>query len=119
MIRKITYLILPFLLTSLLISFLENYKKRDIEYKRLFEEFIFRVSNESESKAYYKQKANSSQTSTYSEKMDNEFVVAVGDLHHCVGAAYVTDPFGITNLGLFYTHPGLSIDRNALSDYHK
>jgi hypothetical protein len=108
--RRIIYYILPFLFTSLLVSFLESCKTKETESRGVFEEYNFLVSNDNGRNGYYEHKAIAEQMGNYTEKMDIEFVAAVGDIHHFEGVASVSDPLWLTNYELIYPHPGLMID---------
>ena len=44
------------------------------------------------------------------EKIDIEFVAALGDTHHFDGVASVNDPLWMTNYETIYSHPELMID---------
>ncbi|MDX9749302.1 MAG: metallophosphoesterase [Paludibacter sp.] len=75
-----------------------------------FAEYNFIVANDLGRNGYYEQRAIADQMGQYSEKMDIEFVAAVGDIHHFNGVASVSDPLWMTNFELIYSHPGLMID---------
>lgn len=72
--------------------------------------FNFIIANDLGRNGYYEQKPIAELMGTLAEKVDIEFVAAVGDIHHFEGVASVNDPLWMTNFELVYSHPELMID---------
>ncbi|OAV65159.1 Calcineurin-like phosphoesterase [Bacteroidales bacterium Barb6XT] len=83
------------------------------------ESFNFIVASDLGRNGYYEQKPIAQVMGEYAEKMDIEFVAAVGDIHHFMGVRSVNDPLWMTNYELIYSHPELMIDWYAVAGNHE
>ncbi len=70
----------------------------------------FIVANDLGRNGYYQQKPIAREMGLLAERVDIEFVVAPGDVHHYLGVQSVADPLWMTNYELIYDHPELQID---------
>lgn len=68
---------------------------------------------------YYEQKTIAELMGNLAEKIDIEFIVAVGDTHHFEGVASVDDPLWMTNYELVYSHPELMLEWFAVNGNHE
>lgn len=79
----------------------------------------FIVANDLGRNGYYEQKPIAELMGQLAEKVDIEFVAALGDVHHFEGVASVDDPLWLTNYELIYAHPELMIDWYAILGNHE
>ncbi|MEG1586241.1 MAG: metallophosphoesterase [Bacteroidales bacterium] len=70
----------------------------------------FYVVNDLGRNGYYQQKPIASLLGEMAEKVDIEFIAALGDTHHFDGVASVQDPLWETNYEWIYSHPELMIE---------
>lgn len=70
----------------------------------------FIVANDMGRNGYYLQKPIAKEMGELAERVDMEFVVAAGDVHHYLGIQSVADPLWMTNYELIYSHPELQIE---------
>lgn len=79
----------------------------------------FIVANDLGRNGWYEQKTIAELMGGLAEKMDIEFVAALGDVHHFEGVASVDDPLWLTNYELIYTHPELMLPWYAILGNHE
>jgi len=108
-----------YLLVTLVVVFFTGCDLNIGKKPGVFAEYNFIVANDLGRNGYYDQPAIAEQMGVYTEKIDIEFVAAVGDVHHFGGVASVTDPLWMTNYELIYSHPGLMIDWFAQLGNHE
>lgn len=79
----------------------------------------FFLANDLGRNGYYEQKTIAELMGRVAERIDIEFVVAPGDIHHFNGVASTQDPLWMTNYELIYSHPDLMIDWFATCGNHE
>lgn len=79
----------------------------------------FYVANDLGRNGYYEQKKIAELMGNMAEKVDIEFVAAVGDTHHFMGVNSTNDPLWNTNYELIYSHPELMIEWFAVCGNHE
>lgn len=79
----------------------------------------FFLANDLGRNGYYEQKPIAELMGRIAERIDIEFVVAPGDIHHFNGVASVQDPLWMTNYEQIYSHPDLMIDWFTLCGNHE
>lgn len=80
------------------------------DYSIFDKKFNFYVGSDLGRNGYYDQKPIAELMGTMGEKIEPEFVLAAGDVHHFDGVRSVNDPLWMTNFELIYSHPELMID---------
>lgn len=70
----------------------------------------FIVANDLGRNGSYLQKPIAQEMGLLAERVDIEFVVAPGDVHHYLGVQSIADPLWMTNYELIYEHPELQIE---------
>jgi len=116
---KYFFYAVPVAVTMLIMSFFQGCKEDQNVLKGDFHEYNFIVANDLGRNGYFDQKSIADIMGLSTEKMDIEFVAAVGDVHHFGGVASVTDPLWMTNYELIYSHPGLMNDWYAVLGNHE
>ncbi|MBB4034830.1 3',5'-cyclic AMP phosphodiesterase CpdA [Dysgonomonas hofstadii] len=70
----------------------------------------FIVANDLGRNGHYLQKPIANEMGLLAERVDIEFVVAAGDIHHYLGVQSIDDPLWMTNYELIYEHPELQVE---------
>ncbi len=79
----------------------------------------FYVVNDLGRNGYYSQKKIAELMGTMAEKVDIDFIAALGDTHHFDGVASTADPLWLTNYESIYSHPELMTEWYAICGNHE